>query len=60
MRVDVLKNAQALFALENPAIDSMTAVVAAGVVVALRGRDPEGVARFEDEKLRAYLGMGAG
>jgi cation/acetate symporter len=57
--VDVLKNPQALFALKNPAILSMTAAFAVGIAVSLLAREPEAAARFEEEKLRAYLGVGA-
>jgi len=57
--VDVLHNAQAPFPLRNPAIVSMTASVLVGVVVSLMGREPAAEAKFDDEKLRTYLGVGA-
>ncbi|HEV8630581.1 MAG TPA: sodium/solute symporter [Thermoanaerobaculia bacterium] len=57
--VDLLKNETALFPLRNPAIVSMTASILVGVVVSLMGREEEAVAKFADEKLRTYLGVGA-
>jgi cation/acetate symporter len=57
--VDVLGRPSALFPLRNPAIVSMTASVVVGVVVSLLRREPSAEARFEDEKLRTYLGVGA-
>jgi cation/acetate symporter len=57
--VDVLKNPEALFALRNPAIISMTVAFAAGILVSLLARERDAAVRYEDEKLRAYLGVGA-
>ncbi|MGA9116443.1 MAG: sodium/solute symporter [Bacteroidota bacterium] len=57
--VDILGNEQAVFPLKNPALVSMTASFIVGVVVSLLGSEPEARARFEDEKLRTYLGIGA-
>lgn len=58
---DVLKNPKgsALFALKNPAVVSMTASFIVGILVSLMTREPEAEAKFEDEKLRTYLGVGA-
>jgi cation/acetate symporter len=57
--VDVLHNAKPLIGLKNPCIISMTAAFAIGMVVSLLTPDPAAQAKFEDEKLRVYLGVGA-
>ena len=57
--VDVLGNETALFPLKNPAIVSMTAAFLVAFAVSLLGREPDAAAKFEDEKLRTYLGIGA-
>ncbi|HEY3571052.1 MAG TPA: sodium/solute symporter [Thermoanaerobaculia bacterium] len=57
--VDILHKEHALFPLKNPAIVSMTAAFLVGIVVSLLGREPTAEAKFEDEKLRTYLAIGA-
>jgi cation/acetate symporter len=57
--VDILHKEHALFPLKNPAIVSMTAAFLVGIVVSLLGREPSAEAKFEDEKLRTYLAIGA-
>jgi cation/acetate symporter len=57
--VDLFHNSRALFPLRNPAIVSMPSAFLAGIVVSLMTREPEAEARFDDEKLRTYLGVGA-
>jgi cation/acetate symporter len=57
--VDILKNTSAPFPLRNPAIVSMTVSILVGVVVSLVSREPSAEAKFDDEKLRTYLGVGA-
>jgi cation/acetate symporter len=57
--VDLMGNEAAPFPLRNPAIVSMTAAIAVGIVVSLLGREERAEAMFEDEKLRTYLGVGA-
>ncbi|HEX7185441.1 MAG TPA: sodium/solute symporter [Thermoanaerobaculia bacterium] len=57
--VDVLGNETAPFPLRNPAIISMTAAFLVGFAVSLLRREPGAEAKFEDEKLRTYLGIGA-
>jgi len=57
--VDVFKNAQPLIGLKNPAIISMTAAFVAGWLVSLLTPEQSAQDRFEDEKLRTYLGVGA-
>src|SRR5687767_1887493 len=57
--VDLMGNASAVFPLRNPAIVSMPAAFLAGIVGSLMTREPDAEARFDDEKLRTYLGVGA-
>jgi cation/acetate symporter len=57
--VEIFGNPEALFPLRNPAIVSMTISFIAGVGVSLMTSEPSAEAKFDDEKLRAYLGMGA-
>jgi cation/acetate symporter len=48
-----------VFPLKNPAIVSITAAFLVGILVSLLSREPEAEAKFEDEKLRTYVGIGA-
>ncbi len=57
--VDILKNDEAIFPLKNPALFSMTASFLVGIIVSLYKKEPEAQNKFEDEKLRTYLGIGA-
>ncbi|HEV2855171.1 MAG TPA: sodium/solute symporter [Thermoanaerobaculia bacterium] len=57
--VEILGRETALFPLKNPAIVSMTAAFLVGILVSLFGRETEAETKFEDEKLRTYLGIGA-
>jgi cation/acetate symporter len=57
--VDVLKHAAPLVPLKNPAIVSMPAAFLAGILVSLASREESAESRFDDEKLRTYLGVGA-
>jgi cation/acetate symporter len=57
--VDVLHHAEPLFPLRNPAIISMPLAFLAGIVASLMSREPVAEARFDDERLRTYLGVGA-
>jgi cation/acetate symporter len=57
--VDLLGYSSAVFPLRNPAIVSMPAAFAAGILASLLTREPEAELRFDDEKLRTYLGVGA-
>ncbi len=57
--VDVFHNKEALIGLKNPCIVSMTAAFALGIIVSLLTPDLSAQAKFEDEKLRTYLGVGA-
>jgi cation/acetate symporter len=57
--VDLLHHGRAIFPLRNPAIVSMPAAFLVGVIASILTREPEAEARFQDEKLRTYLGVGA-
>jgi cation/acetate symporter len=57
--VDIFKNPEAVFPLKNPAIVSMTAAFIVGIVVSLLGKEDEAARKFEEEKLRTYLGIGS-
>jgi cation/acetate symporter len=57
--VDLLGRPEAIFPLRNPAIVSMPASFLCGIVASFLTREPEAEARFDDEKLRTYLGVGA-
>ncbi len=57
--VDLLHNPTPLFPLRNPAIVSMPAGFLAGIIASLVVSEPDAEARFHDEKLRTYLGVGA-
>ena len=45
--------------LRNPAIISMPCAFIAGALASLSRREPEAEVKFDDEKLRTYLGVGA-
>ncbi len=57
--VDVFHNPAALFPMKNPAIFSMTGAFAVGIIVSLVAPEQEAQDKFEDEKIRTYLGIGA-
>jgi cation/acetate symporter len=57
--VDLLHNPTPIFPLRNPAIVSMPISFLCAVIASLATREPEAEARFDDEKLRTYLGIGA-
>ncbi len=57
--VDLLHYPAAIFPLRNPAIVSMPVGFLTGIIASLATREPEAEARFHDEKLRTYLGIGA-
>lgn len=57
--VKAFKYEHPIFPLENPAIVSIPAAFVAGIVVSLLTPDPGAQAKFEDEKLRTYAGIGA-
>jgi cation/acetate symporter len=57
--VDILHNPEAIFPLKNPALVSMSGAFLVGIVVSLLQAEPEAAGKFESEKLRTYLGIGA-
>ena len=57
--VDIFGYAEAVFPMKNPALISMAAAFIVGIVVSLMTREPSAEEKFEDEKLRTYLGIGA-
>jgi cation/acetate symporter len=57
--VDIFHNESAIFPLKNPALISMSASFIAGYLVSLFTSEKSAELKFEDEKLRTYLGVGA-
>jgi cation/acetate symporter len=57
--VGIFKFEKAIFPMKNPAIWSMTLAFAVGIAVSLLTPEPEAQEKFEEEKLRTYLGVGA-
>jgi cation/acetate symporter len=57
--VDLFHNPSAIFPLRNPAIVSMPVAFIVGIVASLIFREPSAEAKFDEEKLRTYLGVGA-
>jgi cation/acetate symporter len=53
------KMPKAIFPLKNPGIYSMGAAFLIGILLSLFGREKEAEAKYEDEKLRSYIGIGA-
>ncbi|MCL5237005.1 MAG: sodium/solute symporter [Nitrospirae bacterium] len=50
---------KAIFPLKNPGIFSMGAAFLIGILVSLMSREETAESKFEDEKLRSYVGIGA-
>ena len=48
-----------IFPLKNPAIYSMSAAFLVGILLSLMGRDKDAEAKYDEEKLRSYIGIGA-
>lgn len=59
MMQDILGFSAAWFPLKNPALVSIPAAFAVAILVSLRHPEPESRERFEAEKVRTYLGIGA-
>lgn len=57
--VDVLGKPEAIFPYKSPGLFSMAAAFLTGVVATLLTREPEAERKFEEEKVRAYVGIGA-
>jgi len=50
---------QPIFPLKNPGIFSMGAAFLVGILFSLFGREKEAEAKYNDEKIRSYIGIGA-
>ena len=48
-----------IFPLKNPAIYSMSAAFLVGILLSLLGRDKDAEAKFDEEKVRSCIGIGA-
>jgi cation/acetate symporter len=57
--VDLMHYRAAIFPLRNPAIVSMPVSFLCGIAASFLSREPDAEMRFDDEKLRTYLGIGA-
>jgi len=57
--VDKAVLAHAPFPMKNPALFSMLAAFAVGIIVSLMTREQRAEEMFEEEKLRTYVGIGA-
>jgi cation/acetate symporter len=57
--VDLLGNNSPVFPLKNPALVSMPAAFIAGYIGSVLSHDPEALTKFEEEKVRTHLGIGA-
>ncbi len=57
--VDILKNPQPIFPLKNPGIVSFFASFITGIIVSLLTKEREAEEKFEIEKIRSYIGIGA-
>src|SRR5512135_3599400 len=57
--VGIFKFKAAIFPMKNPAIWSMSLAFAVGILVSLMTPEKEAQEKFEDEKVRTYLGIGA-
>ena len=57
--VGILKNPSAIFPLSNPAIISVPAAFLAGFIGSKLRPDSEASRKYEEQKLRNYLGVGA-
>ena len=56
---DLLHNSSAIFPWRNPTLISMPCAFAAGIFVSILKPDADAEAKFESQKLRTYLGVGA-
>lgn len=57
--VDIFKNPAPIFPFKNPALFSMPIAFLVGILFSYLAPEKEAEAKFEDEKLRTYLGVGA-
>jgi cation/acetate symporter len=54
--VDIMHNPKAIFPLKNPAVISMSASFVVGILISLIAPEREAAQKFDDEKLRFYVG----
>ncbi|PKL74521.1 MAG: hypothetical protein CVV27_20095 [Candidatus Melainabacteria bacterium HGW-Melainabacteria-1] len=57
--VEILGQPSAVFPLKNPALISVPLAFVTAIGVSLFRPEPAAAARFESEKVRCYLGVGA-
>lgn len=57
--VDILKNSAPVFPWKNPALVSMSASFLVGILVSLLTKEESAEKKYEEEKVRTYLGIGA-
>lgn len=57
--VELLGNEEAIFPLKNPALISMPLSFILGIIVSLADKEVEAREKYEVEKIRTYLGVGA-
>jgi len=57
--VDVLKNSAPIFPWKNPALISMPASFLVGIIISLLTKEENAERKYEEEKVRTYLGIGA-
>jgi cation/acetate symporter len=57
--VELLGHETPIFPLKNPALVSMPASFLAGYIASVIRHEPEALAKFEEEKIRMHLGIGA-
>jgi cation/acetate symporter len=57
--VDIFHNAKAIFPWKNPALVSMVAAFAAGWIGSVLRPDLEAQEKYEEQRIRNYLGVGA-
>lgn len=57
--VEVLKQQNAVFHWLNPTLISMPIAFAVGILVSIAKPEPEAIARWDEERLRALAGVGA-
>jgi len=57
--VDVFHHTSAIFPLKNPALISLPAAFLAGYLGSVTSSEPEVAQRYDDEKIRTHLGVGA-
>jgi cation/acetate symporter len=57
--VDIFKHAAPIVPFKNPGLFSMGGAFLVGILVSLAKSEPPAEAKFEEEKVRSYLGVGA-